>query len=262
MEPISIEFLSQGVCVHGRFYTAVGTDEPATLLFVPGWPGVPEDFLGLGPLLSQQGVNWLEFYSRGIHPREGVYCPTNAPQEITAALHWLRQADVQVRFKVDPSRFVLAGYSNGGGLAMAYAAGDPGVRRIISFAGNDFGEFTRQMQRDPIFAEGIRGWLLSTHIPQGPASFDMEANLQEFIDHLDIFGLRENAARLADRSILIFGGWEDQGPTIDHYQLPLYRSLKAAGAADVTFIVYHTDHSFNNVLQRLVTDIADWILKE
>jgi hypothetical protein len=98
--------------------------------------------------------------------------------------------------------------------------------------------------------------------PDGWARFDLEAGLQELIDHPDIYGLKENATNLADRSILIFGGWEDQGPTIDQYLLPLYRALKGAGAQKVTFIVYHTDHSFSNVRQRLMTDIAEWLQRE
>jgi hypothetical protein len=59
----------------------------------------------------------------------------------------------------------------------------------------------------------------------------------------------------------MFGGWEDTGPTIELYQLPLYRALKHAGATDVTFIVYHTDHSFSNVYPRLAGDIAIWLHK-
>jgi len=163
---------------------------------------------------------------------------------------------------VDTARLALGGYSYGGGMAMAYAARDPSVCRVISIAGTDHGEFVREWQRNPAFAEGMRRWLLSTRVPEGPARFDMEASLHELIDHPDIFGLRENAKKLADRSILILGGWEDTGPTIDRHLLPLYRALRGAGAEKVTFIVYHTDHSFSNVRQRLASDIAGWLLRD
>ena len=262
MEPVPIEFISEGSRVYGRFFTTIGTDVPSTLLFVPGWPANPEDFLGLGPLLSQLGINMMEFYPRGLRQSEGVYTHSGALTDIGLAIRWLRQPDVQKQLKVDPDRLVLAGYSNGGGLAMAYALQDPSVQRLISIAGNDFGEFARQMQGNSDFAEGIRAWLQSTRLPDGPARFDPEAGLQELMDHPEIFGLRENAVKLAGRSILLFGGWEDQGPTIDQYQLPLYRALKSAGAEKVTFIVYHTDHSFKNVYQRLATDIAEWLHRE
>jgi dipeptidyl aminopeptidase/acylaminoacyl peptidase len=265
MKPVSIEFISEDACVHGRFYAvvpAVRSDKPVTLLLVPGWPANAEDFLGLGSLLSQQGVNVMEFYPRGLHTSEGIYTHSGALQDIGSAIRWLRQPDVQKQLKVDPDRFVLAGYSNGGGLAMVYATRDPSIQRVISIAGNDFGEFVRQVQHDAVFATGMRAWLFSTRAPEGPAHFDPEAGLQELIGHPDIFGLRENAGKLADRSILMFGGWEDEGPTIENYQLPFYRALKAAGAEKVTFIVYHTDHSFSNVYERLATDITEWIHRQ
>lgn len=84
----------------------------------------------------------------------------------------------------------------------------------------------------------------------------------ELVGHQDVYGLRENAANLADRSILLIGGWEDEQVTIDQFLLPLYRALKGSGAAKVTFLVYHTDHDFSNVRQRLASDIAGWLLRD
>ncbi len=260
MEPVSIEFISEGASVHGRFFPAIGAAEPTTLLFVPGW-GIDDD-LGLGPLLAEKGINFFTFNPRGVHTSEGIHTHPGTLQDIAAALQWLRQAQVQMRFKVDTARIVLGGYSYGGGMAVAYTARDTSVRRVISVAGNDHGEFARELQRNSFFADGFRSWLLSTRAPEGWARFDLEANLQELFDHPDIYGLRENAAKLTDRSLLILGGWEDKGPTIDQYLLPLYRALKSAGARDVTFIVYHTDHSFGNVRQRLASDIGDWLLRD
>lgn len=260
MELVLIEFVSEGTCVCGRFFPASGAAEPTTLLFVPGW-GVDDD-LGLGPLLSEKGINFFTFNPRGVHTSEGIHTHSGTLQDIAAALQWLRQAQVQIRFKVDTARLVLGGYSYGGGMAMAYAARDTSVRRVISVAGNDHGEFARELQRNLTFAQNICCWLLSTRAPEGWARFDLETNLRELFDHPDIYGLRENAAKLADRSLLIFGGWEDKGPTIDQYLLPLYRALRNAGSEDVTFSVYHTDHSFGNVRQRLASDIAGWLLRE
>jgi dienelactone hydrolase len=182
-------------------------------------------------------------------------------QDIGAALQWLRQADVQRRFRVDPTRLVLGGHCYGGGMAMAYAARDPSVRRVISIAGNDHGEFAREIQRNPAFAEAIRRGMLSTRRPEGPAHFDYDAGLKVLVDHQDVYGLRENAANLADRSILLLGGWEDEQVTIDQFLLPLYRALRGAGAAKVTFLVYHADHDFSNVRRQLASDIASWLLR-
>jgi pimeloyl-ACP methyl ester carboxylesterase len=262
VEPVSVEFISEGACVRGRFFAAVGTVPATTLLLVPGWPGEPNDVLGLGALLAEQGINVCMFNPRGLQQSEGISSHANVLQDIGAALQWLRQADVQQRFEVETTRLVLGGHSYGGGMAMAYAARDSSVRRVISIAGNDHGEFAREMQRNAAFAEDMRRWLLSTRTPEGPARFDMEAGLKELVDRQDVYGLRENAANLADRSILLIGGWEDEQVTIDQFLLPLYRALRGAGAAKVTFLVYHTDHGFSNVRQRLASDIAGWLLRE
>ncbi len=264
MESIPVEYVCEGSRLCGRFYPAAGKENPVTFLYVPGWPGEAEDFLELGPRLSDQGINWLEFYPRGLYQSEGVYTPRGALQDIAAGLQWLYQPEVQERFKVDSTKLVLAGFSNGGGLALAYAASDSGIRHLVSCASNDFGQFARHLIQhrtvEPIPAlEGMLAWLASTQAPEGPAHCDMEYVLQEIIDHPELLGLRENAVKLADRSLLMFVGWEDQGPTIEAYQLPFYRALKAAGAQDVTFIVYHTTHNFPNMRERLAADIAEWI---
>ncbi|MFZ2095980.1 MAG: alpha/beta fold hydrolase [Anaerolineales bacterium] len=204
MEPVLVEFISESACLKGRFFPAVGIDNPPTLLFGPGWPANPEDFLGLGPLLSQRGVNMMEFYPRGLHQSEGTYTHSGAMQDIASALQWIGQINIQKQFKVDATNVVLGGFSNGGGLALAYTAQDSRIRRVVSMAGNDFGEFARQLHHDPAFAENIHRWLLSTRSPDGPAHFDPEI-----------------------------------------------------GEQDVTFIVYHTDHSFSNVRERLAADIAE-----
>jgi dipeptidyl aminopeptidase/acylaminoacyl peptidase len=261
-ESVAVEFESEGACVRGRFFAAVGTTPTATLLLFPGWPGDPNDVLGLGARLAERGINVCMFNPRGLQRSEGIHSHANTLQDIGAALQWLRQADVQKRFKVDVTRIVLGGHCYGGGMVMAYAARDPSVHQVISIAGNDHGEFARETQRNAAFAEGIRHWMLSTCVPEGPAHFDYDAGLTLLVDHQDVYGLRENAANLADRSILLLGGWEDEQVTIDQFLLPLYRALKGAGAAKVTFLVYHTDHDFSNVRQRLASDMADWLLRE
>jgi pimeloyl-ACP methyl ester carboxylesterase len=217
--------------------------------------------LGLGERLSEQGINVCMFNPRGLHQSEGIQSHANTLHDIGAAWQWLRQADVQRRFKVDTTRLALGGHSYGGGMAMAYAARDSSVRRVISIAGNDHGAFVRELQRSAAFAKGIRHMLLSTRAPEGPARFDLEAGLKELAEHQDVYGLKENAANLADRAILLLGGWEDEQATVELILLPLYRALKSAGAAKVTFLVYHTDHDFSNVRERLVSDIRDWLRK-
>lgn len=261
VKPVCVGFRSGGARVQGRFFPATCAEPLTTLLLVPGFPGNPDDVLGLGRLLAGQGVNVLMFNPRGLHGSEGAFSHANTIEDIGAALRWLERPESQKRFQVDATTLTLGGYSHGGGMALAYAASDPSVNGVISIAGTDHGEFIREFQRNEQFAEMIRKQLLDTRVPNGPARFDdLEAGLQELADHQDVYGLRENAANLADRSILLIGGWEDVQITVDQFLLPLYRALKEADAADVTFLVYHDDHDFGTVRVQVASDIRDWLV--
>ncbi len=147
-------------------------------------------------------------------------------------------------------------------MALAYAAQDSRVRRIISFAGNDHGVWIRRVLSDSAYARAMRGMLLATARPRGPATIDVEETLTELAEGQEMYGLQENAARLADRRILLLGGWEDQQVSVEDILLPLYRKLKANGAGDVTFRVYHCDHGFTPVREQLSDDVSSWIMQE
>jgi pimeloyl-ACP methyl ester carboxylesterase len=260
-QPVPVEFLSGGETVRGRFFASSNGDPIATLVLVPGWPGNPRDVLGLGALLGPLGVNVLMFNPRGLHQSEGMSTFAHTLEDIAASLKWLRRMDIRQRFRVDTSRIALGGHSYGGGVAMAYTATDPGIMRVISIAGNDHGIWIRRMRSDPEFAGDMRKMLMSTRAPEGPARFDLDAALQELADHKEVYGLRENASRLAGRSILLLGGWEDEQVTMEDVLLPFYRSLKDAGASDVTFLTYHDDHGFGTVRQQLASDIREWLVR-
>lgn len=259
MGSINFSFKSSGANLTGMFFPAQTAEEPITFLFIPGWPALLEDFLDLGPNLSKLGIHFMSFYPRGFHSSEGESSFSHTLEDIGSALRYLQQVDLQKQFHIDPSNIILGGYSFGGGMALAYAAQDPTIKQIISIAGTDHGEFVREMHRNATFASGIREFLLSTKAPAGPVRFNLEEGFQELYDHQEIFGLRENASTLAERSILLIGGWDDMNVTIEDSLLPFYRSLKKSGGKDVTFIVYHTDHSFKFVLSELASDIATWI---
>jgi pimeloyl-ACP methyl ester carboxylesterase len=156
----------------------------------------------------------------------------------------------------------LGGHSYGGGMAMVYAAKDPRVRRLISIAGSDTGELIRELRRNPAYAETMRKTLSDMQAQKGPVRVgDLETAFQEISKLENVYGLSENAASLADRSILLVGGWEDVVVTVDRTVLPLYRALKRSKAADVTFLVYHADHQFGAVRERLASDIRDWLMQ-
>ena len=223
----------------------------AAVLLVPGWGGGPGDVLGIAGFLSANGVEVFVLTPRGWHESEGEASFHNALDDIETALTWAR--------KRAGHDIVIGGHSFGGGMSLAYAARDPSVRQVISVGGTDHGQLIRQYESDPSFAEILDPILAGTAAPEGPIRFSVEASLRELAEGQAIFGLRENAESLGDRSVLMFGGWEDVHTTVDDYLLPLYRSLKAAGASDVKFVVFHTNHGFGNVRESLYQEILGWL---
>jgi pimeloyl-ACP methyl ester carboxylesterase len=245
--------------VQGHFFKAGTRGVYPTVILVPGWPGDPNDVLDQGALLSRRGINLLVFNPRGMFDSEGLTSVANGIADVGAALRWLRGAEVIRQFHIDTSRIAIGGHSYGGALAMAYAAGDLKVRRVFSIAGSDFGVLNRAILGSEEFGEAFSQSLLSTRVPDGPVAFELESVLQELTENQHVFGLQENAANLADRSILLIGGWDDMFVSIDQYLLPLYRALKREGAEKVTIAVYQDDHEFSQVRGDIANRIRDWI---
>ncbi len=235
---------------------AANTEPAATVLLVPGWGGGPTDVLGIGRALSEAGVSVVVLTPRGWHDSQGVATFANALNDIGVALRWIRGAS---RADLNRSNIVLGGHSWGGGMALAYAARDSSVRRVFSVAGTDHGQFIRQYESDPDYAATLHEVLSSSAAPQGPIRFDVDSTLRELSEGQGTYGLLENADRLADRSILLVGGWEDESVSVDSTLLPLYRALRSSGTQDVTFNVYHADHGFGVVRSDLYADLLAWI---
>ena len=253
-----IEFRSEGSTVQGRFFEA-GIDPIATLLLLPGAGFDPDDVLELGSLLSAQDVNVVTFTPRGTRGSEGVLTVANAVGDVGAALAWLR-GDAGKGLLVDPERVAVGGHSLGGGIAMAYAARDSTVRHVISIAGNDLGEYARRLRADSASVAGLRGRLSASASPEGFARLDPDALIQEILDGEAVYGHLENAPHLAERSVLLVGGWDDSTAPIETVLLPFYRALKKHPESDVTILAYSDSHSFGRSRPDMASDIRGWLL--
>jgi len=257
--PDDITFQSQGHSLKGKFYQG-GTIGPAlTLILLQGFPGNQQDVLGLGQKLAIAGVNVLTFNYSGTHKSEGEFSMSNTLTDIQAAYDYLHQSDIVRRFHVDTSQVVLGGYSYGGGMALTYASRHPEIRRVISIAGTDHGEFAREYLRNPQMAQSMDSLFDKLKTPDGPINFEGRGLLKKLAANPTPVDLRLSANDLAARDILLVGGWDDAQITIDQFLLPLYRALKKAGATKIRFVTLHTDHSFRNVREELATELVRWM---
>ena len=261
-EPVSISFDSHRSVLKGTFYPAKGEGPFATILLLQGFPGSDGDLLGLGERISASGMNAFTFNYRGIYKSEGRFGLENTINDVQAALGYLHTAAAIRAFNIDTSNIILCGYSYGGGMALTFAANHSEIRWIISIAGTDHGEFIREYLRNETMAEMINDMFDKLAAPEGPVRFEGHVALQELIDNADLYDLRLSAPKLADRGILLIGGWDDVNITIENHLLPLYRVLRNESAQNVECIVYHTDHSLKNVREKLAEDIIEWLNNE
>lgn len=213
--------------------------------------------------MSPHGINALTFNYRGTHQSKGTFSLQNTLEDIRAAIEYLQGDDVIREFQVDTSRLVLGGYSYGGGMALAYAAGHPEIKRIFSIAGTDHDEFAREYMRNSTFSEMIDAMFEELKFPTGPVHFPVHFEGKEAIKVLtqnpDPYDLRLSATALANRDILLIGGWDDLNVTIEQHILPFYRALIDANARKLQIIAFQDNHAFERSREELAATVVRWV---
>jgi pimeloyl-ACP methyl ester carboxylesterase len=112
-EPVALAIDSEGFEMRGRFFPASAAGPRPTLLLIPGYPGNPEDVLGMGAALSREGINVLMVNPRGTHQSEGTFTFAGSLRDIEAAYRWLRSSAKTDRYNIDTTNIFLGGYSWG-----------------------------------------------------------------------------------------------------------------------------------------------------
>lgn len=263
IQPTTRFLLSHGDSVWVRHFPASGPNAGSlAVILVPGWPAVGPDVLGIGAGLSAKGVHVFVIHPRGHGESAGEATFANAVRDVETLWEWTESTEGGAALGINPQRRVLAGYSWGGGIAMAFAARHPSVRRVASIAGSDHGVFIRRFDENAQYAAVYRRALASTQAPDGPVRFDLEAALNELRKTHAEHDLVTIAPRLLDRDILIVAGWDDDEVEIELQVLPFYRALRAGGTVSVHLVAFQDGHSFRKNRQALVEELYGWVLRE
>jgi dipeptidyl aminopeptidase/acylaminoacyl peptidase len=253
-----------GVLLRGKFYVSEGTGIYPTVILLNGLPGNETDVLGIGNLLSKSGINALTFNYSGTYQSQGKMNFDNTQLDIHAAFNFLHQPENISRYKIDTALIFLGGWCFGGGMALTYAANHPEITTVFSIAGNDHGEFFSEYMRNPEMQKMIDDMFANLTAPTGPVRFETGALPKEIaetgIDKLDpTLSLRKSAPLLAQKDILLIGGWDDAQVTIDQFILPLYRALKNEKAKNVKIFAFQDDHYFRNSRNEVAQTITEWL---
>jgi uncharacterized protein len=259
-----IAIIRDGLTLKGKFYSVEGTGSFTTVILLHGFPGNETDVLGVGKKLSEAGINALTFNYSGTWQSEGRSNFPNTLKDIEAAYDFIHQPENIYKYKIDTTRIVLGGYSYGGGMALTYAANHPEIKAVFSIAGTDHGEFMKEYNRNPAFAQVMDASFEKLKAPNGPARFG-EYGIPKEISGIGIetiepmLDLRLAAPLITSKEILLIAGWNDANVTVENHVLPLYRALQKEKADKVTIVAFRDDHAFRKVRLELAERIIKWI---
>jgi pimeloyl-ACP methyl ester carboxylesterase len=268
-EFLDITIDRNGIILKGRFYVPDGDGIFPTVILLHGFPGGEKDVLGIGNKLSNSGFNAITFNFSGTYKSQGEYSWENCLKDIKAVYAFINHPENIHRYKIDTAFIIIGGYSNGGGMAITYAATHPEIKAVFSIAGTDLGEFLNEYTSNPETQRMLDNAYARLSAPTGPIRFAKGGTLKEMIEMNFIalnptFHLKKCAPLLAERDILLIGGWDDyfgsvENAVIDDFILPFYRNLQKVNAKLVKIIAFQDDHSFRKSREDIANEIIEWI---
>ena len=262
-EPIPITFNSEGSKIKGIFYPANINKPAPTVILLHGSPGGDKDVLGLGTKMMQEGINALAFNYRGTWGSEGLNSPKNSIQDVSSAVSFILSPDIINKYSIDTTNLFIAGYSYGGNIALMGSLNNHSLKKVISIGGADLSVIARMIKND----ENFRKYFEST-IDERRSNSEMvrcqagKAMSEELIATMDHYDIVKHAKKLANKDILLIGGWQDIQSTLEGHILPLYRALQDNEAQNIEIVVFNDDHSFKSVREDLALKIISWVKKK
>ena len=260
----SFKLERDGIKLNAKLFTAEGEGPFTTVILLHGFPGNEKDVLGLGNEFSKVGINTLSFNYSGTYGSEGEFRFEDILKDIDAAFDFIRKPENLKKYNIDKNRIYLGGWSFGGGMTLTYAAMHPEINAVFSIAGNDHGVFFREYWENPELAKFIDAEFEKLTPPNGPVRFAKGARMKEITkEYLEkvtpFYDLRKAAPVLADKNILLIGGWDDAQVRIDTNLFPLYTELKKNKAENTKIVSFQDNHAFVSSRENLAKAIIDWI---
>jgi dipeptidyl aminopeptidase/acylaminoacyl peptidase len=258
LEPVAFD--SHGSTLHGYFCQAKGEGLHPTIILLHGSPGGNRDVLGLAQEVPRAGWNALVFTFRGYYESEGLSSLKNSVEDVFSALDYLKSEEMGTRYGIDNKHIAVAGWSYGGDIALTAAANNPSIKYVISIAAADISEIARMARQNAEFKEMFVKEINDRRTKGLVKSAGGEEQLRELLEDSDKYDIVKHAKKLAKKSILIIGGWQDQNSTLERHVLPLIRALQQEGADNVDKVILDTNHLFEGKRPELINAIVEWLV--
>jgi pimeloyl-ACP methyl ester carboxylesterase len=242
---------SHGSGMNAVIYLASGAGPHPTLLLLHGFPG-NEQNLDLAQAARRAGWNVLTFHYRGSWGSGGNFSFLGAAEDTHAALAFLENPTNDVRYRIDPSRIVVAGHSMGGYMAADAAADDPRVAGLFLIDPWNIGADARMLGT----AEGRKAWHDEAAGDLPPLSGTSEQKLgAEMQANAERFDLTKRTIAFGRRPVDIIGAQRGGGAS----QTALLNAVRAAGNGSATGAVWPTDHPFSDMRIALANELVTWL---
>jgi uncharacterized protein len=247
--------LSGGVKLLGVLHLPSGRGPHPVVVLLHGFAGNERNF-DVAQALRRAGYAALIFHYRGSWGVHGSYTWHNVLEDAVSAVNWTRtHADMH---RLDLGRLAVVGHSLGGFAALRTAAGDAGIRAVVSVAGLDFHVASAAIPTDPgqrvPFIENLAGDLLPL---QGT---DAKALLDEMTAIGEEGSLATLAPHLAGRPVLLIaaGDRDTDTPPASHHR-PLVDAFRAHPVPRLEDHEFPTDHAFSDHRVALIRTIVDFL---
>lgn len=256
---IPVSFKSQGDELKGYFTRGIGKGPRPTVILLHGFPGNNRDVLGLAEVIPQAGWNALVFNYRGLYASEGLCTPMNSQVDVLEAVGFLKKEETIQKFNVDHDKIYLAGYSYGGCQSVIAAAAEPSIKGVILIAGADINFLMKEAEEDTEFGKMLKEMLRQEYSNPDVRGPDFDSMVNDVIAVREKFDIVRHASYIADKNILLIGGWGDMQATLEDHIVPFYRALQKAGAKNLTPVLLDDDHGFKKERLLLHKTIASWL---
>ncbi len=240
-----------GVAVNALMYLASGDQPHPTMLFLHGFPG-NETNIDLMQAVRRAGWNVLKINYRGSWGSPGKFSFAHARADGEAAAAFLRDPANVAKYRIDPTRIVVAGHSMGGFMAADASAADPKVAGTILIDAWDIGSRAERITSPEARNAAIAAMAPDTVPLAGTSPALLIQEIETNADKLDLEVL---SAKIADRPVLMIGAEFAGAPTTRK----LAAAARAAGAKALTETYFPTDHSFSDSRIALEAEVLRWL---
>jgi dipeptidyl aminopeptidase/acylaminoacyl peptidase len=253
-----LSFYSGGSKLNGLMYIANGPGPHPIVILLHGYAG-NERNLDLAQAMRRAGNNVLYFNYRGTWGSGGEFSISHALEDVATAVELAREIRWASMYRSDPNQVALVGHSFGGFLGAITSAEDSDISCFAFLAGANVGAFGIQARgNDGVKAELEAVFGSDMDIDGGPINGDARQMVSEMVDRAEAYDIRSRALPLATRPLLLVAGERDESlPKQDHHD-QVYAALRAAGAEQLTELVFDDDHSFSANRIELARRLVDW----